>query len=68
MTIPIIGGKSDSQTCEAPASFVQFERGGETYIRIEWKDEAKATHTIYMLAGMIPAQAQKIYDERYGKA
>ncbi len=59
---PIIGGKADSQRCPLKAIDITFE--GDRYILISFKKD-NVTHFFYMLCGSIPAEAQKIYEERY---
>lgn len=57
----IIGGKSDGT--EAPAKVPRMELDGETYMLVGYRDGTKE-HLFYMLAGMKPAEAQRLFKQR----
>lgn len=61
--IPFIGGKWDGQTSPAKVMAVTGEPG-DAYILMEVKDKGAKPAFFYMLAGMTPAEAVKIYRER----
>lgn len=64
MSVPIIGGKADKQVC--PAKLPRMELDGEVYMGCTYRDD-KGEHYFYMLAGMVPAEALKVYKERHVK-
>ena len=57
----IIGGKADGNLFPLKAIDITFE--GERYILISFK-EGQSIRYFYMLTGMAPAEAKKIYLER----
>ena len=62
---PIIGGKADGQECPLKAVEITFD--GDRYILMtfkESKEDGWRTHFFYMLCGMVPAEAVKIFRER----
>lgn len=63
---PIIGGKADGQ--KANSNLVQITREGESYLLMSFKKTVGNStfhYYFYMLSGMIPAEAIKIYQERH---
>lgn len=59
----IIGGKCDGQL--SPVKTLTLQEKEESYILIKFT-EGKITHHFFMLAGMQPAEAQRIYRVREG--
>jgi hypothetical protein len=59
--ILFIGGKQDGK--ETPHRDHQLSIGSEAYILLEIKEKPRSSF-IYMLAGMAPAEAIKIFRER----
>lgn len=55
-----IGGKLHGQSVDlVPARHVTFRADGELYMGMQHRDDKGQKHTLYMLAGMAPADALK---------
>lgn len=61
--IAIIGGKCDGQL--SPVKTLTLQEGDESYLLMSFK-EGGITHRFFMLAGMQPAEAQRVYKVREG--
>lgn len=59
---PVIRGKSDGHTFLVHTPRIELD--GESYMLVSFRDET-GEHFFYQLAGMKPAEVQKIYRERF---
>lgn len=58
----IIGGKADGH--QAPVKLPRLELDGEVYMLVSYRDDDNNKHVFYLLAGMKPTEALKIFKER----
>lgn len=58
---PFIGGKSDGWMVPGRSQVTLKTSHGEQYILIQFNDESKRSHWLYMLVGMEPLEAIKRY-------
>lgn len=62
--VAIIGGKADGRMCPLKAVEITFE--GDRYLLMAIKESGKYMQ-FYMLTGMVPAEAVKIFKDRQVK-